>query len=79
MFDYESLAGEAFIKDRKKRLKSYEWTDTGVKFVISDINKEMDLGKYSGEVSTGTEFNEKKIEINKILGQALICLDFLLH
>ena len=47
MFDYESMAGDAFIKDRKKRLKSYEWTYTGIKFTIPDIDKEMDLGKYS--------------------------------
>ena len=69
MFDYERLAGEAYIKDRYNRLKSYQWTDSGVRFTILDINKEMDLGKYEGEVAMGAHYKQYKIEINKIFGQ----------
>ena len=48
MFDYESAAGQAFIKD--SRLKSFEWTDTGIKLTIPGIKKEIDSGKYEADV-----------------------------
>ena len=74
MFDYESAAGQAFIKDRYGRLKSYEWTNTGIKLKIQDIDKEKDLGKYEGEVDTGANYKTKMIEIKEILGWSLFCL-----
>ena len=69
MFDYETYTGKAFIKDRGNRLKSYEWTDTGIKFMIPDINKNLDLGKYVAEVETEHNYKRKTIEIKQIFGQ----------
>ena len=77
MFDYEKLAGKALMKDRDNRLKSYEWTDTGIKFMIPDINKTLDLGKYVGGVETKHNYKKKTIEIKQIFGQSFICLDYL--
>ena len=76
MFDYEKTAGQAFMKDRNSRLKSYEWTNTGIKLTISDINKKMDLGNYQGEVETDQDYNTKAIEVKEIFGQSFICLDY---
>ena len=75
MFDYENIAGQAFIKD--KRLKSYEWTDTGIKLTIKDLDKNMDLGKYQGDVSKELNQAQTKIEVKKIFGKSFICLDYL--
>ena len=69
MFDYESAAGEAFIKDRDARLKSFEWTDTGIKMTIPDINKDKDLAEYKGEVSTISEDADTVIEVQEIIGK----------
>ena len=74
MFDYERAAGKAFMKDRDHRLKSFKWTNTGIKLTIPKMNKEMDLGKYDGDVDTGSEYKEKVIEVNKIYGELLFCL-----
>ena len=74
MFDYESVIGQVFIKDRDRRLKSFNWTDTGIKLTIPDINKHMDLGKYRAEVSTMTDDNNKMIEIREILGKSFAFL-----
>ena len=73
MFDYESAAGQAFIKDN--RLKSYKWTDTGIELTIPYIKKEMDLGKYEGAMEYGREYKGKSIEVSKIFGKSFIHLD----
>ena len=75
MFDYESAAGQAFMKDNYNRLKSYQWTDKGIKLMIPNISKEMDLGKYEGDVDTGKGDNRKQIEVKEIVGQSLFYLD----
>ena len=67
MFDYESAAGQVFVKDSYNRLKSFNWTDTGIIVQIRDINKKMDLGKYAGEVATGEDYNQKIIEIKEVI------------
>ena len=72
MFDYEKTAGQAFMKDRNNRLKSYEWTNTGIKLMIPDINKNMDLGNYQGEVETDQDYNKIAIEVKQIFGQSFI-------
>ena len=74
MFDYESAAGQAFLKDKENRLKSYEWTKTGIKFVIPGISKEKDLGKYKGDVAKGPDDSQKTIEVQEIYGQSFLCL-----
>ena len=78
MFDYENSAGTAFIKDRDNRLKSYEWTDTGIKFLIPDITRKTDLGKYEGEFETEHDYKQETVEIKEIFGQLFICLHYLL-
>ena len=75
MFDYESAAGQAFIKDREKRLKSYNWTATGIKLMIPDIDEEKDLGKYQGEVDIGTDNNQETIEVKEFFGESFIPLE----
>ena len=70
MFNYESVTGHAFIKDSYNRLKSYQSTDKGIKLMIPNISKEMDLGK-----DTGRGDNQKQIEVKEIVGQLLFCLD----
>ena len=72
MFDYESVAGKAFIKDKNSRLKSYNWTDTGIKLMIPDIDKKKDLGKYKGDVATKRENSQNIIEIKEIHGELLV-------
>ena len=73
LFDYESAAGQAFIKD--SRLKSFHWTKTGIKLTIPEINKEMDLGKYQCDVDYGPEYDKVSIEVKEIFGQSFIGLD----
>ena len=68
MFDYESGVGKAFIKDRKDRLKSYEWTKTGIKLTISYINKDTDFGKYEGYATIENQTSTEVIEITNIFG-----------
>ena len=69
LFDYESDAGQAFMKDN--RLKSYEWTDTGIKLMIPNMDKEKDSGKYEADIATGPEkYNQKSIEVIEICGQS---------
>ena len=70
MFDYESATGQAFIKD--KRLKSYSWTNTGIKLTIAGIEKEMDLGKYEGDVDNGEDYKQITIEVKEFFGKSLI-------
>ena len=77
MFDYESAAGQAFIKDRKNRLKSYEWTYTGIKLTIPNIKKAMDLGKYESQVSTEADHATQYIEIQEIHGESLFYVEHL--
>ena len=67
MFDYESAAGQAFIKDTHQRLISYEWTDTGIKLTIGNIDKTNDLGKYKGEVEIRQEYKPATIEVKQII------------
>ena len=69
MFDYESLAGQAVIKDKYMRLQSYEWTNNGIKLIIADIDKKTDPGKYEGDVEIGEEYKPKTIEVKEIFGQ----------
>ena len=69
MFDYESAAGKAFLKDPNNRLKSYEWTDTGIKLTIPDIGNEVDLGKYQCDVDIGPTYEQKLIEVKNIFGK----------
>ena len=68
MFDYEDAAGQAFIQDN--RLKSYEWTDTGIKLMMN-----MDLGKYEGEAATQSDYDRARIEIKNIIGKSFISID----
>ena len=70
LFDYESVKGQVFIKDN--RLKSYQWTDTGIRFIITDIVKEKDQGKYVCDVVVGAEYKEEAVEVKKICGQSFI-------
>ena len=72
MFDYESAAGQAFMKDRDHRLKSYNWTDTGITLTIPDIDKERDLGKYQCDVEIGAEYKARSIELTQIFGQSFV-------
>ena len=74
MFDYEKLAGQAYVKDRFKRLQSYEWMNTGIKFTIPDIDKKIDLGKYQGHVETEQEYSKITIEIKEIFGQSFMSI-----
>ena len=74
MFDYEKAASQAFMKDRYNRLQSYEWTDTGIKLKIPNIKKEMDVGKYDGDVDIGPEYKQKTIEVKEIFGKCCIFL-----
>ena len=74
MFDYESAAGQAFIKDKHQRLISQEWTDTGIRLTIGNIDKTNDLGKYKGEVEIGQEHKSATIEINQIIGKSFLTL-----
>ena len=66
LFDYERTTGRAFIKTN--RLKSYEWTPTGIKLTFTEINKKLDLGKYGGEVATDREYKQEMIEVKEIFG-----------
>ena len=75
MFDYERAAGQAFMKDRDHRLKTKNWTDTGIKLTIPGIKKEMDLGKYEGDVDVITDYKHTSIEVKKIVGKSFIHLD----
>ena len=77
MFDYEKRKGQSFIKDEKKRLKSYEWTETGIKFTIQDIKKEMDLGIYLASVEKGSNSEDKRIKLDNFFGQSFICLNYI--
>ena len=74
MFDFESAAGQAFIKDN--RLKAYNWTNTGIKFNIPSINKEIHLGKYEGEVDIGPDYKANSIHIKQIFGQSVLCFHY---
>ena len=75
MLDYERKANQTYIKDRKNRLKSYVWTDTGIKLTIPDIDKEKDVGTYKALVDIGGDHQEQTIEINKIYGKLSVGLD----
>ena len=72
MFDYEKAAGQAYIKDRFRRLQSYDWTNTGIRFTIPDIDRKMDLGIYEGDVQVEQECIQKTIEIKEIFGQSFM-------
>ena len=74
MFDYEIIAGQGYMKD--SRLKSFEWTDTGIKLTILHTHKNLDLGKYEGEVVIGSDYRKSTIEISEILGKSFIYLDY---
>ena len=69
MFDYESAAGQAFMKDKENRLTSFELTDTGIKLAIPDIDKGKDYGKYKGDVEIGGDYKQIIIEVKEIHGQ----------
>ena len=73
MFDYEDVAGQAFIKDN--RLTSYELTATGIKLMISDINKNMDLGTYEGEAAIKQDYDKAIIEVSNIIGKLFVSID----
>ena len=73
LFDFEDAAGQVFIKDN--RLKAYEWTDTGIKLTITDINKNMDFGKYEGEVTIEGVYDKTIIEVNSIIGKSFVLID----
>ena len=77
MFDFERAAGQAFIKD--ERLKSYQWTETGIKLKIPHISKDTDVGKYEGEVDTGSDFKGKSIKVEPIFGQSFIYYNCFLY
>ena len=77
MFAYESVTGEAFLIDKYNRLKAYHWTDTGIQFVIPDINKEKDFGKYKGDVARGPDDSQNTIEVKEIHGQSFLSLRYL--
>ena len=77
LFDYESQKGQAFLKDNKKRLKAYTWTDTGICFMIPDINKEDDSGEYTAYVEIEGNLLQQTIDITEIVGKSFICLDYL--
>ena len=70
LFDYESVTGQAYIKDN--RLKSYEWTDKGIRFIITDIVKEKDQGKYLCDMVVGAEYKEEPVVVKEIFGQSFI-------
>ena len=73
MFDFESITGKVFIKDN--RLRSYEWTHTGIKLMIPDIDEKKNSGKYQGDVATEQQHNQAIIEIKDIIGKLfLLCL-----
>ena len=72
MFDYESAAGQAYMKDSYHRLKSYHWTNTGITLGIPGIKKEMDWGKYEGFIDFGEYYEQKSIEIQEISGKSFI-------
>ena len=76
MFDYESDAGEVFLKDEYHRLKSYEWTNTGIQLKIPNINKESDLGEYIGEVAIENYDSQQTIAVKEIFGQSFICVGY---
>ena len=59
------------------RLESYEWTDTGIKFTILDIDEEMDVGSYVASVKLGQYTEQEMIEIKEIVGQCFISLNHL--
>ena len=69
MFDYETAAGQVYMKDWDNRLKSYKWTDKGIKLTIPDIDNKKDSGKYKGDVTIGNTNKEKSIEVKEIFGQ----------
>ena len=79
MFDFESAAGQVFIKDSESRLESYIWTDTGINLTICDINNDTDLGTYEGDVGIGSENELKAIQVKEIFGQSFTCLLNLFH
>ena len=68
MFDYESIAGQSFLKDKHQRLISYEWTDTGIRLTIGNIDNATDLGKYKAEVEIGQDYKSATVEIKQIIG-----------
>ena len=72
IFDYESISRKPKIKD--SRLKSFEWTDTGIKLRFKDIDKELDIGKYQGEVTIGSDYKQSIIEVREILGKSCVVL-----
>ena len=66
LFDYERAVGKAFIKDN--RLKSFEWTDTGIKLIITDIVKKKDQRKYLCDVNVGAEYKEIAVVVKEFFG-----------
>ena len=74
MFGYEKVAGQAFIKSTEKRLTTYEWTETSIKFSIPDIDRNVDLGVYEGEAATKQAHMKTSIEIKHISGMLCIFL-----
>ena len=76
MFGYEKVAGQAFIKSTKKRWTSYEWTETGIRFSIPDIDKNVDLGVYEGKAATRQTHMKTSIEIKHIFGMLCLILYF---
>ena len=70
--DYESAAGQVFMKDQYNRLKNYTWTERGIELTITAIQKEIDSGKYEGYVDIGENYKQKSIEIQNIFGESFI-------
>ena len=76
MFEFEKIKGQGFVNYDKRRLKSYQWTETGIKFSILDVNKDKDLGKYEAVVTTNQHHTNASIEIKQIFGKSFFCLYF---
>ena len=66
IFAYTNGTPEA--QTMNNRLESYEWTDTGVKFTIQDINKEMHMGAYVASIRKGHNTTQGMIGIEEIIG-----------
>ena len=74
MFEFEKITGQGFVNYDERRLTSYQWTETGIKLSILDINKYKDLGKYEAVVTTNQHNTNASIEIKQIVGKSFISL-----
>ena len=75
MFEYESSTG----KSSTNRVESCEWTDTGIKLKIPDMNMEMDSHTYACSASiwqgNKPQTGIGKIEIKGIVGECFVFLN----